>query len=205
MRSFSIAVIFVSIAVGAAVLSCGKVGDSDPASIHDIQLNQDVLQVAQKVIEAFKAQNGKRLASLVHPKKGVRFSPSAFVDVANDVVLMRLQVETIWSDKTPYAWGYADGTGDPIVMSPSEYCKAYVMDRDFSKPSSVNVNNDQVKGNTTNNVMVVYPLATRVEYFIEPSSHDNQPGLDWAALRLVFEKEGDTWFLVGVIHDEWST
>jgi hypothetical protein len=28
--------------------------------------------------------------------------------------------------------------------------------------------------------------------------------MDWESLRLVFQEEGGVWYLVGVIHDEWT-
>jgi hypothetical protein len=51
---------------------------------------------------------------------------------------------------------------------------------------------------------MVYPEGTRVEFYIQPSTSGSGQQLDWAALRLVFESVGDSWFLVGVIHDQWS-
>ena len=60
-------------------------------------------------------------------------------------------------------WGYADGSGDPIRMAPSEYSDAYVLSRDFHQAASVSVNDDQAAGNTANNVAKAYPGATRVE------------------------------------------
>jgi hypothetical protein len=29
-------------------------------------------------------------------------------------------------------------------------------------------------------------------------------GMDWRSLRLVFEKKNDIWYLVGIIHDQWT-
>jgi (p)ppGpp synthase/HD superfamily hydrolase len=28
--------------------------------------------------------------------------------------------------------------------------------------------------------------------------------MDWRSLRLVFEKKNDIWYLVGIIHDQWT-
>jgi hypothetical protein len=28
--------------------------------------------------------------------------------------------------------------------------------------------------------------------------------MDWVSLRLVFLQEDGTWFLVGVVHDQWT-
>jgi UDP-N-acetyl-2-amino-2-deoxyglucuronate dehydrogenase len=31
-----------------------------------------------------------------------------------------------------------------------------------------------------------------------------EEGMDWRSLRLVFEKKNDIWYLVGIIHDQWT-
>jgi hypothetical protein len=176
------------------------------------QLNEDsvvrstVRAAADLALDAIRNRDGKSLASLVHPGKGVRFSPSAYVNPTEDVVFSRKQIETFWTDSETYLWGYADGSGEPMEMTPSEYAANYVLvgREDFSNPSSVNVNDDQAAGNTRNNAAVVYPDAKRVEYYIAPSEGRSEGGMDWIALRLVFELEKDRWWLIAVIHDAWS-
>lgn len=163
-----------------------------------------VPEIADQVLAALKTKDGKRLASLVSPQKGVRFSPSAYVDVDEDIVLSRDQIQAFWMDSKTYLWGYAEGSGDPIELTPAVYSERYILDRDFSKPSSVNVNDDQAAGTTRNNAADIYPEATRVEYYIEAGAGGSERINDWAALRLVFENTGDSWYLVAVIHDLWS-
>jgi hypothetical protein len=201
--NISLMLTFTVVLIGAA--SCREVQSPQPGASSDAQAEHSVLQAAKQVIEAIRAKDGKRLAMLVHPEKGVRFSPSAYVDIENDVVFSSAQVSQFWIDRKTYTWGFADGTGDAINMTPSEYCDRYIMDRDFLNPSSISVNNDRARGNTNNNAASVYPQGTRVEYYIEPAPGEGTPEFDWAALRLVFERSGDTWFLVAVIHDEWTT
>lgn len=205
MKTLNIAIILVVLVLVFTTISCRNVDNPDGSASSGGRSDTDVLQVARQVVEALSAQDGKTLASLVHPEKGVRFSPGAYVDVVSDVVFSRAQIETFWTDNKIYTWGFADGTGDPINMTPSQYCRGYIMSRDFLSPSSINVNSDRAAGNTSNNAALVYPNGTRVEYYIEPSIRDNIPGLDWGALRLVFERSGDSWFLIAVIHDEWTT
>lgn len=205
MKTLNVAVILAVVVLVFTTISCTNKDGSERRTGIDVRSGSDVLQVAKQVVETFKAQDGKKLAALAHPEKGVRFSPGAYVDVASDVVFSRAQIETFWADNKSYIWGFADGTGDPINMTPSQYCRVYIMSRDFLNPSSINSNNDRASGNTSNNAAIVYPNGTRVEYYIEPSIRDGEQQLDWAALRLVFERSGDDWFLVAVIHDEWTT
>lgn len=44
----------------------------------------------------------------------------------------------------------------------------------------------------------------RVEYYVEGTLVGGQPGNDWRALRLVFELVDGRYYLVGIIHDEWT-
>jgi len=205
MKTLNIAVMLAILVFVFTTISCRNVDNPERSAGSKVLSDADVLQVARQVVVTLKAQDGKKLASLVHPEKGVRFSSSAYVDIASDVVFSKAQIETFWTDEKTYTWGFADGTGDPINMTPSQYCHEYIMSKDFLSPSSINVNSDRAAGNTSNNAALVYPNGTRVEYYIEPSIRDGVAELDWAALRLVFERSGDYWFLIAVIHDEWTT
>jgi hypothetical protein len=125
-------------------------------------------------------------------------------DLDEDIVLSRDQIQAFWMNSNTYLWGYAEGSGDPIELTPSAYAERYILDREFSTPSSVNVNDDQTYGTTRNNAADIYPEATRVEYYIETGAGGSDELNDWAALRLVFEKAGNSWLLIAVIHDVWS-
>ena len=111
-------------------VSCTTQQSDKRLSITD-KAENGVIKVAKEVLNAFEQKNGKRLAKLVHPEKGVRFSPSAFVDIKLDRVLSRDQVEHFWIDRSTYLWGYSDGSGDPIILSPTQYCRDYILTRDF--------------------------------------------------------------------------
>lgn len=187
------------------VLLCASCAELRPnaAAVGENRPSATVRETADDVVAAFQARDGARLAALVHPVKGVRFSPSAYVDVVEDRVFPRDRIAVFWTDTTTYPWGYADGSGIPIELTPAAYANRYILDRDFSRASSVNIDADRAAGTTRNNAGEVYPGATRVEYYIEPSGGPGG-GHDWAALRLVFEDVDGSWRLVGVIRDEWS-
>lgn len=165
----------------------------------------DVIHASRQVVEALRARAGDRLAGWVHPTKGVRFSPYAYVDVQSDRVFFREQIRRLWDDRTVYVWGYADGSGEPIALTAAEYCERYVLDRNYQEATSISVNADRSQGNTVNNAAQVYPQGTRVEYYIEPSPGQSAAEFGWSALRLVFEELDARWFLIGIIHDQWTT
>lgn len=189
----------------SVTVSCTKAPSPKEKAITNVNAGTGVLQAAREVIDALKAKDGKRLLRLVHPEQGVRFSPYAYVDVEHDQVFKRNEIKVFWEDRKIYFWGLADGTGDPINLTPSQYYDRFIMDQDFSRPSSISVNNDRAMGNTSNNAASVYPQGSRVEYYVTPTPGQGVPELDWAALRLVFERSSGSWYLIALIHDEWTT
>jgi hypothetical protein len=180
---------------GLVVVGCDP--RSEPAT-----LAPSPLTVAGGVLEAVQEQDGERLAALAHPELGVRFSPYAYVDVAQDRVLDRSELATLWQDQRIHAWGSFDGSGEPIRMTAAQYVGRFVMSRDFTEASVITVNGRRARGNTADNSAEVYPRGTVVEFYAEPA--EGRPETDWAALRLVLEQHAGKWQLVGVIHDEWT-
>jgi hypothetical protein len=167
--------------------------------------SSDLASAARQVVAAFEARDGEQLARLVHPAQGVRFSPYAYVDVAQDRVFLPAQMARFWQDQQIYRWGVADGSGEPIDLTPAQYAKRYIVDRDFAHPTSLGIDADRAWGNTLNNAAAAYPEGRRVELYVEPAADQGDSSFDWAALRLVFQQLNGVWYLVGVIHDEWTT
>jgi hypothetical protein len=143
----------------------------------------------------------KALSKYTHPQKGVRFSPYSFV-TERDLIFNASQIANFGSDKTKYMWGIFDGSGFNIEFTPAEYFDRFVYDKDFVKVGTVSYNKIQRKGNTQENQFEVYPNSTIVEYYFHGS--EAHTGLDWASLRMVFEKYNGKWYLVGIIHNQWT-
>ncbi len=164
---------------------------------------------AQAVLQALKNKDMNKLAQYVHPEKGVRFSPYAFVEVAaeNDMpanlVFNQEQIKTFLTLNESSVWGTYDGSGEPMEFTPPDYYEAFVYDHDYLKAPKVGYNDIVGRGNTANNSFKVYPGAIIVEYHF-PGFDKKFEGMDWASLRLVFEKFKGTWWLVGVIHAGWT-
>ncbi|HHY91624.1 MAG TPA: hypothetical protein GX503_08155 [Clostridiales bacterium] len=158
---------------------------------------------AMDVLTAIKNYDMEKLADAVHPDKGVRFSPYGYVDVANDLVFTAEQVKNLASDSKTYLWGHYDGSGEPIQLKFSDYYKKFIYDADFINAEQVGYNKILGHGNSLNNSFEVYKNSIIVEYYF--SGFDPQyEGIDWRSLRLVFEKKNNTWYLVGIIHDQWT-
>jgi hypothetical protein len=159
---------------------------------------------ARQVISALKAGNMARLSALVHPEKGVRFSAYAYVSPGDDLVFRRKQLPGLWASRRLYVWGSYDGSGDAIRLTFRRYYRRFVFDHDFSRAKRIGYNEAFMgRGNTLNNIRDIYPRGIVVEYHF-PGFDPKYGGADWKSLWLVFEKRGSVWYLVGIVHDEWT-
>jgi hypothetical protein len=158
---------------------------------------------AELVLRALKARNMAELAPHVHPVKGLRFSPYIDIDPKRSVVLQASELPMALEDPRPRRWGSEDGTGDPIVRSFASYYARFVYDRDFLAASERTVNQFGGKSTTRPNVREIYPDATVIEAHV-PAMKPEFGGLDWASLLLVFEQYESRWYLVALVHDQWT-
>ncbi len=108
-------------------------------------------------------------------------------------------------------WGRYDGSGEPIRLSFREYVDRFVDDAPYAASGQVAVDTRQGAGTVADDAAEAYPGGRIVEYHV-PGTDPSSGGMDWKSLRLVFEKrrgEGDAgepgrWYLVGIIHDQWT-
>lgn len=154
-------------------------------------------------VTALRDKDFAALAALAHPAKGVRFTPYTFV-LARDNVLDAAALRQGFANTRTYAWGFTDGKGDAIDWNFERYYGRYIYNKDYSRASPVLYENypTNPRGNKNDNTKTFYPQARTVEYHL-PSTDPNTT-LDWAGLRFVFEEQSGTWYLVGIIHDEWT-
>ena len=166
-------------------------------------MDESVSTQAGQIIWALKQKDMETLSRLVHPDKGVRFSPYTYVR-NEDLVFGPADIQNLMLEKGIHNWGYFDGTGQPIDLTPAEYFLRFVYDSDFVRPHQVGCNTVIGRGNTINNIATFYPRAIFIEYHFT-GKDPQQSGLDWRSLRLVLEEQKGVWYLVGIVHDEWTT
>jgi hypothetical protein len=157
---------------------------------------------AGQIIWALKQKDMQTLSQIVHPAKGVRFSPYTYVR-NEDLVFRPADMKKLMPDKAVHSWGDFDGTGRPINLTFDAYYMRFIYDADFARPQQVGYNTILGRGNTINNIAEFYPNAIFIEYHFE-GMDPQQSGMDWRSLRLVLEAQKDTWYLVGIVHDEWT-
>lgn len=171
------------------------------------QAKQVIAGRARQVMLAIKRRDMPELASYVHPRKGVRFSPYAYVDKKTHRVLSRQQLVRLYNGRQKLVWGEYDGSGDPIRLSFRQYLRRFVYRLDLltDKDPSYNPERPQGGGNTINNIGEAYRgNIIIVGYGHEGITAPQGGGMDWQNLFLVFEKLGGQWYLVGVVNDEWT-
>lgn len=178
---------------------------SDKTISDSDNLNKDslLLDLSNKILTSIKDENYKQLAEYIHPELGVRFSAYAFIDTISDIVLTKTSLIDEAKKQNKLLWGSYDGSGEDIRLTQEEYFDSFVYDADFINAEQKSVN-EIVSGSTTyNNLDEMYPDCDFVELYF--SGFDKQfDGLDWCSLRLVFKKHNDKYYLVGVIHDQWT-
>lgn len=198
------------------VLSCEKKQDKNPAVATDnlkrsnerTDTKQDALstEVALKktndeLLQALKVGYYDIFANYIHPQKGVCFSMYAFINKNEDKHFTKADFEKFVPSKTIFTWGSRDGSGEIYKSTLDKYLKDWVFKKDFTK-SEYSLNQFRGGGNSLNNLKEMYPNTNFTENYI-PGSEKNG-GMDWNALRFVFEEFDGKYYVVAVINDEWT-
>lgn len=174
-----------------------------PSNPRDLDYQKLLAGREQKVILALKQQDMNALAAYVHPVKGVRFSPYMFINPETDLIFSAERIRGFFRDQTARVWGYFEDTATPLKLTNEAYYKSYIYDENYVFADKINFNRE-IKGSlTAGNVFEVYPKGIVVEYLCSKNGNPDEDSA-WRDLKLVFSAEGKIWYLVGIIHDQWS-
>ncbi|NLP14926.1 MAG: sporulation protein [Clostridium sp.] len=166
------------------------------------EIKAEVEAKSKAALLAIKEKDMEKLASLVHPVKGVLFSPYSHIEPEKHKVFTKDQVKDLLKSEEVYLWGEYDGSGHPIELTFAQYYDRFIYNHDFANVDKVAYNEIQSYGNTIVNILDVYPEGKFIEYYFPGTKpHD---GMDWASLRLVFEEYNGQWYLVCIAHGEWT-
>jgi hypothetical protein len=165
-------------------------------------VDEEVISLAQTVAAALKEADYDRLRTKVHPDSCLRFSPYPSLR-SIDLTFCPDRLADLPGSSTLYTWGNYDGSGEPIMLTFDEYHQRFVYDQDFFQPEVVGFNQEVSSGNAINNIPEIYPDGMIVEYHF-PGFDPQYGGMDWRSLRMVFIKEYGVWYLVALIHGEWT-
>lgn len=161
---------------------------------------------AQATIQALKNKNWNILANIVHPTMGVRFSPNTLV-TGEQTAWTKEQIRGLGTNLQTYHWSICCGLDQLLTLE--QYLARIAFNHDFTEAKSVSYNRQIANALDINNVTAAYPDAIVVEYYLSGSEIDMTPGIpdeekssQWKSLRLVFQKYGELWYLVGIINDQ---
>ena len=169
----------------------------------NLEDNFPLLGSACAVSRAIQRGEWATLAAYVHPDRGVTFTPYSTVEPGTDLTFTADQIKNLAQDQNVYTWGFIDGRGDPIQMTILQYFERYVYDRDYTQVPEIGLDRIMTGGNALENLTEIYEGCRFVDFSF-PSADPVNDGLDWSSLKLVFQLEGEHWYLVGVVHGEWT-
>ena len=168
----------VSPKLDAAPLTASRAGEEpQPASEAS---TSGLLRAAARAAEALKAEDYETLGELVHPERGVTFTASSTVDPETDQNFTADEIRGLPEDPGQYLWGYEDGRGTPILLTMEEFVRQYIFSVDYTQAPEVGVD------------------------LCYPERDPDLGGLDWCSLKLVFAPLEGQWWLVGLIHSQWT-
>lgn len=213
------AIIFLLVGLGLGYLlflavgksrSASSVSPSPSASIPSETVNPTgavgdaaLITTACTTVEFIKSGSFDKLAEMIHPEDGVYFTPYSNVDLSTNMHFTAEQVANFNSDETAYLWGYTDGEGAPINLTPKQYFDKYVFNRDYTTAPVIGRNYIVQSGNSIENVQDVFPDCQFVDFHF-PGIDEQVGGMDWCTLRLVFREYEGVYKLVAIIHAQWT-
>lgn len=162
-----------------------------------------LLNTACLTVSALKSRNYVTLASYVHPQKGVTFTPFSTVRLEKDINLSSVQISQLERDRTTYVWGERNGSNSLIELTIPKYFDQFVFDRDYTKAPRVGIDEVVITGNALENLPDAYPGCRFVD-FTFPAKDPGDKAPNWSSLKLVFEPGEYQWYLVGIIHSQWT-
>ncbi len=208
-KPFFILIVFTAIAVllGSATILHAQGGATSPSAnlkrLSPAKAKRVISKRSRQTIVALKHKDLQKLALLSHPDYGVRFTPYNYVMLESNLVFKREKLVGLSSDDTKYVWGEFDGSGYPINFTFAQYYRRFIYDIDFASAPTVTYN--KAKSITIaehDNAFLSYPGSIIVEYY-RPGTK-RYDGMNWRSLRLVFQQKDGAWYLVGILHDEWT-
>jgi len=175
-----------------------------PTPAEGRELRSIIQEKGEQVLVALKGKDAAELSKYVHPQKGIRFTPYTYINTATDLVFPLTGIPALFSSTNSYTWGSYDGSGEPINLTFSGYYAKFIYDKNFLAAPQVVFNQVMQRGNMTNNITAAYPQGVSIEYHFS-GFNAQYSGMDWESLKLVFEQIDGNWYLVGIIHEQWTT
>ncbi|MFW6276569.1 MAG: hypothetical protein ACOC2K_02710, partial [Bacteroidota bacterium] len=98
---------FLMIACSEEEKQAGKEREIEQQDISDNRIKK----VSRHFLKAVKNNDFEAIAGMIHPEKGTRFSPYAYVDTSKHVRLMPDEFREAYGSDEVFTWGTYDGVG----------------------------------------------------------------------------------------------
>ena len=177
--------------------------DSSVEKTANINHDSLLLSLTRQVLTTMKNKDYTSFEKFIHPTLGTRFTPYGFIDTATDIRLTASEFRKQLNEKNKLNWGNYDGSGDTILLTIDDYFKKFVYNADFINAQKTSVNKKLGSGNSFNNLPIVYKDCDFTESYF-PGFEKKYEGMDWTSVRLVYKKFEGRFYLVAVIHDQWT-
>jgi hypothetical protein len=181
----------------------GGMAGSEGSFIAPEDAKKIIGETADLVLRAIADKDFDTVSEYTHPDLGVRFTPYTYVSVESDLVFSKDEIKNFQNDRSVYHWGFYDGSGEEIRLTPREYYEEFIYTADYVNAPEVGYNKILSFGSMLENQFEVYKGAIIVEYYF-PEIDPQFEGLDWRSLRLVFQKYDGSWKLTGLINNQWT-
>jgi len=177
-----------------------EVGEKQKLITPEIVKNNNLIEVSNKTMTLLKNKNFEELSDLIHPTLGIRFSPTAFIDLDSDLNFNTADFIDLTVQKNKVIWGVNKNSGEKIELNFNDYYSTYIYDADYLNAESITENKCLKNSSVINNISEVYNDAEYVEYYFSGFNKQHD-GLDWKAIRLVFKKTGNKYHIVALIYN----
>lgn len=161
----------------------------------------ELKKINQIVIKLIKNRDISTLSKYAHPKKGIMFSPYSDLKNNDNQIIEKKELVKIYEKNEELVWGEYDGTGVRILLTFDNYFDRFIYDEDFIEYEP-NYDSIMGTGNTIENMNSVFPYARSVEYYTPGT--EEYAYMDWKSLRLLYEIYRGKYYLVAVVHNEWT-
>lgn len=176
--------------------------ESEELMLSGPTLGASLMVEASNIIYLMSINDYANLSLYVDPFDGVRVSPYQYVDAGSDIVLTAADVASI-ATYPMTNWGVYDGSGEPINLTGIDYYNQFIYNADFNTAPYIGQNIILTFGNMINNITTVYPGASYVEFYFD-GFNPTYEGMDWTSLTVVMKNVGGQWYLVGLVHGQWT-
>lgn len=169
----------------------------EPSFISD---KQELLNTANDILGELKAKDFADVASYVG-NDGLTFCPySGGCLNGESVAFTKNQLSGFMADQQKYLWGYEDGSGLAIELTPTAYYNEYLMNAAYSAKERYGRSEQPM---TRQQIRERFPEAAIVEFYYPGTSANSF--MDWQNLNMVFEKDSsDEWKLIALVNSRWT-